>query len=63
LSPGGVKVRLGDIAKINKAAGPNKIIRENQKRKVAILANISQKKDLGHIMAEVKKRISAQRMR
>ena len=58
LSPGGVKVRLGDIAKINKAAGPNKIVRENQKRKVAILANISQKKDLGHIMAEVKKRLA-----
>ena len=51
-------MRLGDIAKINKAAGPNEIIRENQKRKVAILANISHKKDLGHIMTEVKKSLA-----
>ena len=61
-TPHGIEVQLGDIAKIHKTTGPSKIIRENQKRKVSILANISERRDLGHIMEEVKEKLADLKM-
>ncbi len=62
LSSGGIGIPLGDIAKIHKSTGPSRIVRENQKRKVAVLANISQEKDLGHIMEEIDEKLDGLRM-
>lgn len=58
LTPKGIEVQLGDIAKIHKSIGPSEILRENQKRKASVLANISQRRDLGHIMEEVRDRLA-----
>lgn len=62
LSPQGVEVQVGDIAEIHRSTGPTKIVRENQKRKVSILANISQLRDLGHTMEEVNKKLAGLEM-
>ncbi len=62
LTPKGIEVQLGDIAKIDKTTGPSEIVRENQKRKVSILANISERRDLGHIMEEIRNRLTGLKM-
>ncbi|MBA7494775.1 Cobalt-zinc-cadmium resistance protein CzcA [subsurface metagenome] len=62
LTPKGIEVQLGDIARIHKSIGPSEILRENQKRKASVLANISQRRDLGHIMEEVRDRLAGFKM-
>lgn len=62
LTARGIQVELGDIAGIHKSTGPSEIIRENQKRKASVLANISQRRDLGHIMEEVRNRLAGFKM-
>lgn len=50
-------VLLSEVADITSASGPNTISRENVKRKIVISANTSDR-DLGSVMADVKKAIS-----
>ena len=57
-TPQGIEIQLADIAEIYKSTGPGKILRENQNRKVSVQANISQRRDLGHLMEEVRKELA-----
>ena len=49
-------VHLEQVASITQGEGPIQITRENQARKVSILANIAQR-DLGSIIKDIKKRL------
>ena len=57
----GTQTRLKDVARIYYGLGPIKLDRENQKRKVAIEANISGR-DLGSITSEIKKIVDGTRL-
>ncbi|MCK9987311.1 MAG: heavy metal efflux system protein [Azoarcus sp.] len=50
-------VRLGDIASIQSAPGPNQISRENGKRRVVVTANV-RGRDIGSFVAEAEARIT-----
>jgi cobalt-zinc-cadmium resistance protein CzcA len=52
-------VPLADVAKIELAAGPNQISREDRKRRAVITANI-RGRDLGSFIAEAQDKIAAQ---
>ena len=51
-------VRLDQVAEISRGEGPVRITRDNQAREVTVTANIAGR-DLGSIVQDVKKRISA----
>ncbi|MER2552460.1 MAG: CusA/CzcA family heavy metal efflux RND transporter [Thauera sp.] len=50
-------VRLGDVASIRSAPGPNQISRENGKRRVVVTANV-RGRDIGSFVAEAEARIT-----
>jgi cobalt-zinc-cadmium resistance protein CzcA len=50
-------VRLGDVARIESAPGPNQISRENGKRRVVVTANV-RGRDIGSFVAEAESRIA-----
>ena len=50
-------VRLGDVASIQSAPGPNQISRENGKRRVVVTANV-RRRDIGSFVAEAEARIT-----
>lgn len=50
-------VRLGDVASIQSAPGPNQISRENGKRRVVVTANV-RGRDIGSFVAEAEARIT-----
>ncbi|WP_018991632.1 efflux RND transporter permease subunit [Aromatoleum toluclasticum] len=50
-------VRLGDVASIQSAPGPNQISRENGKRRVVVTANV-RGRDIGSFVAEAEPRIT-----
>jgi cobalt-zinc-cadmium resistance protein CzcA len=52
-------VRLGDVATINAAPGPNQVSRENGKRRVVVTANV-RGRDIGSFVAEAQARIDAE---
>jgi len=51
-------VPLGSVAKISLQEGPNQITRENGKRRIAVMANVSGR-DIGGFVAEAQQRIDA----
>ncbi|HID96081.1 MAG TPA: efflux RND transporter permease subunit [Candidatus Latescibacteria bacterium] len=53
LSRSGIKIPLRQVAKFEYGVGPVKIVREDQTRRVSVLANVSGR-DLGSVMADVK---------
>jgi cobalt-zinc-cadmium resistance protein CzcA len=50
-------VRLGDVARIESAPGPNQISRENGKRRVVVTANV-RGRDMGSFVAEAETKIA-----
>ena len=50
-------VRLGDVARIESAPGPNQISRENGKRRVVVTANV-RGRDIGSFVAEAETKIA-----
>ncbi len=52
-------VRLGDVARIESAPGPNQISRENGKRRVVVTANV-RGRDLASFVSEVQQRVGAE---
>ncbi|PKO82488.1 MAG: CusA/CzcA family heavy metal efflux RND transporter [Betaproteobacteria bacterium HGW-Betaproteobacteria-13] len=50
-------VRLGDVARIQSAPGPNQISRENGKRRVVVTANV-RGRDIGSFVAEAEAKIA-----
>ena len=52
-------VRLGDVASIEVAPGPNQISREDGKRRVVVTANV-RGRDIGSFVAEAEQKIQAQ---
>ncbi|NMG45702.1 CusA/CzcA family heavy metal efflux RND transporter [Aromatoleum toluvorans] len=51
-------VRLGDVATIRSAPGPNQVSRENGKRRVVVTANV-RGRDIGSFVADAETRIAA----
>lgn len=56
-APGGERVRLGQIARIEVARGPEVIARENGQRRIVVQANV-RGRDLGSFVAEAQRRIA-----
>ncbi|MEW6248898.1 MAG: efflux RND transporter permease subunit [Pseudomonadota bacterium] len=52
-------VRLGDVASLDVAPGPNQISRENGKRRVVVTANV-RGRDIGSFVAEAQARLAEQ---
>ncbi len=52
-------VRLGDVATLDVAPGPNQISREDGKRRVVVTANVRDR-DIGSFVAEAEQKIQAQ---
>ncbi len=52
-------VRLGDVATLDVAPGPNQISRENGKRRVVITANVRER-DIGSFVAEAQEKLATQ---
>jgi cobalt-zinc-cadmium resistance protein CzcA len=50
-------IRLGDVASIESAPGPNQVSRENGKRRVVVTANV-RGRDIGSFVAEAETRIA-----
>jgi cobalt-zinc-cadmium resistance protein CzcA len=57
-SRGGVKVPLGDLAKIEEIVGPRQVTRENNQRFVAVQCNV-RGRDIGSFVEEAQKAINA----
>ncbi len=57
-APGGERVRLGQIARIEVARGPEVITRENGQRRIVVQANV-RGRDLGSFVAEAQRRVAA----
>ncbi|MCS6953925.1 MAG: CusA/CzcA family heavy metal efflux RND transporter [Bryobacterales bacterium] len=56
-APGGERVRLGQIARIEVARGPEVIARENGQRRIVVQANV-RGRDLGSFVAEAQRRMA-----
>ncbi|MGD9602382.1 MAG: efflux RND transporter permease subunit [Gammaproteobacteria bacterium] len=57
--PGGQGfIRLGDVARIDNAIGPNQVSRENGKRRVVVTANV-RGRDIGSFVAEADRDVAA----
>jgi cobalt-zinc-cadmium resistance protein CzcA len=57
-APGGERVQLGDIARVEVARGPEVITRESGQRRIVVQANV-RGRDLGSFVAEARERINA----
>ncbi len=58
-TPSGAKVPLRMLADIRRDVGPNTITRENVKRKLVIMANVSGR-DLGSVVDDIRARVDAE---
>ncbi|RUL86975.1 efflux RND transporter permease subunit [Tautonia sociabilis] len=57
-TPGGAKVPLKALARIERSTGPNQISRENVQRKIVVMANVSGR-DLGGVVEDIRARVAA----
>jgi cobalt-zinc-cadmium resistance protein CzcA len=55
-APGGERVRLGQIARVGSARGPEVISRENGQRRIVVQANV-RGRDMGSFVAEAQQRV------
>ncbi len=58
-APGGERIRIGQIAKVYVARGPEVIARENGQRRIVVQANV-RGRDLGSFVAEARARMDAE---
>jgi CzcA family heavy metal efflux pump len=58
-TPSGVRVPLGELARVELLRGPNTISREQVQRKIVVQANVAGR-DLGSTVAEVQQRVAEQ---
>jgi len=58
-APGGERVRLGQVARVEIARGPEVISREHGQRRIVVQANV-RGRDLGSFVAEAQRRFDAQ---
>ena len=54
---GGALVRLGEVADIGPDLSPNLIVRENSLRKAVVSLNVDEGANLGHLVAQVRRRV------
>ncbi|MBI4891970.1 MAG: efflux RND transporter permease subunit, partial [Acidobacteria bacterium] len=58
-APGGERVRLGQVARVTMARGPEVISREDGQRRIVVQCNV-RGRDLGSFVAEARKRMDAE---
>ncbi len=58
-TPAGPTVPLSLLAEVRRDAGPNLVTRENNQRKIVVMANVAER-DLGSVVAELRQRIGDQ---
>jgi cobalt-zinc-cadmium resistance protein CzcA len=58
-APGGERVQLGQVARVELARGPEVISRENGQRRIVVQANV-RGRDLGSFVAEAQRRFAAE---
>jgi len=58
-TPSGAWVPLEALAEIQRDRGPNQISRENGQRKIVVMCNVGDGEDLGGVVAEIQRRVSA----
>lgn len=58
-TPSGAWVPLESLADIRRDVGPNQISRENGQRKIVVMCNVGDGQDLGSVVAEIQRRVSA----
>jgi CzcA family heavy metal efflux pump len=56
-TPSGAWVPLAALAEIRRERGPNQISRENSQRKMVVMCNVGDGRDLGSVVAEIQQRI------
>ena len=57
-TPGGAWVPLEALADIRRDRGPNQIGRENGQRKIVVMCNVGEGRDLGGVVAEIRQRVT-----
>ena len=55
-TPGGAKVPLGALARIERSTGPNQITRENVQRKIVVMCNVAGR-DLRSVVGDIRERV------
>ncbi|MEZ5398631.1 MAG: CusA/CzcA family heavy metal efflux RND transporter [Bryobacteraceae bacterium] len=58
-APGGERIRLGQVARVELQRGPDVITRENGQRRIVVQSNV-RGRDLGSFVAEVRRRVDAE---
>ena len=56
-TPSGARVRLGDLADVERQTGPNRISRENVERKIVVSLNVVGR-DIGSVVSDIRERVS-----
>lgn len=59
-TPSGAMVPLHALAKIRKDRGPNTISRENVQRKIVVMANVGEGRDLGGVVDDIRRTIATE---